>query len=195
MSVLFSTEAIAILGLGIGIYSYALYLIGVFKGTTKPHIFSWVTWGFLTGIAWTAQLHEHAGPGAWVTGGTAFICLVIALLSFCYGEKTITRGDWFTFIAAILAIPLWYLTQSPLWSVILITVIDALAFYPTFRKSWSKPQEEVVTAYALNALKFGISLMAIENFNFITTFYSFSLVMMNSAFVVMVVTRRKVIYA
>ena len=33
---------------------------------------------------------------------------------------------------------MWFFTKTPLFSVILITIIDALGFIPTFRKSYIK---------------------------------------------------------
>jgi len=48
-------------------------------------------------------------------------------------------ADWYFFLAALAAIPLWLLTRTPLYSVVVVTVIDALAYVPTFRKSWHRP--------------------------------------------------------
>lgn len=186
-------EIIALISIAIGVWSYAHYGIAIYQGKTRPHVFSWFVWGLLTGIAWAAQFHEKAGPGAWVTGSTALVCFAIAFVSLRVGEKNITRSDWWTFCAALAAIPLWYFTNNPLWAVLLITAIDALAFYPTFRKSWLKPGEEAILAYGLSALKFGFSLLALENFTFTTSFYPASLVVMNGVFVVMVLIKRKAI--
>ena len=126
------------------------YLLQTIKGTNKPHIFTWIIWTLLTFIAAAVQYVGNAGPGAWVTGVTGLICVVITIFTFKNGEKHITRSDWVMFIAGLITIPLWLLTNSPLWSIILITTIDCSAFYPTFRKSWHKPHEENTFMYGFN---------------------------------------------
>jgi len=86
--------------------------------------------------------------------------------------------------------PLWILTNNPLWSVIIITVIDALAFFPTFRKSWKEPTTEPAITYALSSLKFLIAIFALEAITATTLLYPFSLVIMNAAFVIMLMYRK-----
>ena len=188
-------EILAFAAVAIGLYATGIYIVSIIKGETKPHLFSWFIWGLLTAIAWAAQIHQNAGAGAWVTLTAALMCFVITVLCFRYGEKTITRSDWITFIAALCAIPLWFLTKDPLWSVILVTVIDMLGFYPTFRKSWLKPGEETLWTYGLSVVKFGLGMMALETFNVTTALYPFSLVVTNAAFVIFVIARRKIVYA
>jgi len=171
--------------------AYAGYFRGMFRGTVKPHVFSWFVWGVLTAIGYAAQVADGGGAGTWVTGISAVACFIIAGFALRHGEKAITRSDWITFIGAMAAIPLWIATDSPLYSVLLITLIDAIAFWPTFRKAWSKPQEESVFTFAVSALKFGLGVIALGNISMITAFYPLSLVVMNTVFVVVTVLRRR----
>lgn len=182
-----------ILGAGavvLGLAGYVPYFIGIFKGRTKPHVFSWFIWGLLTAIAFAIQLTEKAGPGAWITGVTAVVCFVITALALQRGERTITPSDKITFIAALASIPLWLATKNPFYSVLLITVIDALGFYPTFRKTWHKPWEEALVAHFMSGLKWVLAIAALDQVNFNTAFYPLSLVFMNNAFVFMALWRR-----
>ncbi len=184
-------EILTILAIIIGIISYIPYFVGIFKKTVKPHPFTWFIWATLTGIAFFAQLSDGGGVGSWVTGFTALVSFSFVLLSIKYGFKGITKSDWFTFIAGIISIPVWILTNNPLWSVVIITVIDALAFFPTFRKTWKEPSTEPAITYLLSSLKFFIALFALETITLTTFLYPFSLVLMNTAFVFMLVYRRK----
>lgn len=177
----------------IGLLTYIPYFKSIYERKTKPHVFSWFIWGVLGAIAYFAQLSDGAGPGAWVNGITALVCFTIAGIALRYGEKNITRSDWLTFIGALSAIPVWYVTQNALYAILLITVIDALGFYPTFRKSWMKPGEENALTYGLSAGKYALSLLAIENYTMTTVFYSASLVAMNGLFVAMILWRRKIL--
>lgn len=190
-----SHDIYAFASIAIGFYGASLYIVDILKGRTKPHIFSWFIWGSLTIIAAAGQYTKGAGIGALPTLVAALACFTITVLSLRYGEKTITRSDKVTFAAALCAIPLWYITADPLWSVLLVTAIDLTGFYPTFRKSWFKPQEETVKVFGLSILNFGLLLFAIETLNLTTVIYPLSLVITNAAFVTFVLMRRRMILA
>lgn len=184
-------EILATIGILITIIGYTSYITSIFRNNTKPHPFSWIIWATLTAIACVAQISDGAGPGAWITGATAIISFGIVILAYLKrSQQIITKSDWITFIAAVSTIPLWLITNTPLYSVILITIIDGLGFYPTFRKSWSKPYDELPFHYITAGLKFVLSLIALENFTIITALYPFSLVVMNWVFLMMIYWRR-----
>lgn len=171
--------------------AYIPYFKNIFSGKTKPHAFSWLVWGTITAIAFFGQIAGHAGPGAWVTGVTGTFCFTIFLFSFRKGEKNITLLDWFSLTGAGIALALWFITKTPLLSVILVTLIDALGFIPTFRKSFNKPKEETLITFALSGTKFGLSLFALDNISLVTALYPASLVISNWIFVIMLIIRRK----
>ena len=185
-------EIIAIIGVILTVIGYSAYIYSIFKGETRPHPFSWFIWGILTAIGFFAQIDDHAGPGASITGVSAVITFFIAAMGYYKrADITITRTDWILFIATMMAIPLWLITETPLYSVMLITVIDSIAFYPTFYKSWYKPNQELVFEYILAALKYGLSIMALNHYSITTSLYPLSLVLMNVLFIGMVYYRRR----
>lgn len=189
-------ELLGLIATLIAFAGYAPYVWGMYKGRVKPHAFSWTIWGLLTFIGFFAQVTGNAGPGAWVTLVSAVITSGIAFIAFFKFDRSyITRSDWITFIAALAAIPLWLITENPLYSVIWITIIDAIGFYPTFRKGWHKPYEELLLQFFLAGLKFAISLFALTSFTTITVLYPASLVIMNWLFIAMVLVRRKNYFA
>src|SRR3989338_9631999 len=93
---------LGIIAIILGFVGYMPYFREMFLGKTRPHVFSWFVWGLLTGIAFFAQIAKGGGAGAWVTGFSAIICFCIAVLAFFYGEKQITKSDWFSFAGALL---------------------------------------------------------------------------------------------
>ncbi len=175
----------------IGIIGYIPYFADIFKKTTKPHFFSWFLWALLTGIAFAAQIADGAGVGAWVTGVTTILTLAIALLALKYGEKNVTRLDWACLAAGLLGILFWVLTDNPMWAVIIVTIVDLIAFIPTFRKGYEKPHEETITEYVTATIKFVIAIIALESYSITTWLYPASLVVTNAAFAIMAVIRRK----
>jgi len=175
----------------IALISYVPYFRDIFQGKTKPHAYSWLVWSILTGTAFFGQVIYKAGAGAWVTGITSLACFIIFLFALKKGEKNITYSDKLSLFGAFIALILWYLTSSPLTSIILIIIIDIFGFYPTFRKSYHKPNEETMLTFFLNGLKFLIAIIALQNYSVITYLYPASLVVSNWIFVGLLIIRRK----
>lgn len=175
------------------VVSYFFYFRDIWSGRTKPHAFTWLIWTSLTAVGFAAQVSDHGGPGAWVTGFTAAVALVIFVVSLFIGDRDIARSDWACLAGAVLAAGCWAATDDPLTAVVLVTVIDALGFVPTFRKSFHHPYGETLVTYQLSALKFVLALVALERFTAVTALYPASLVAMNAVFSLMLVVRRRMV--
>lgn len=48
-------ELFAIAAVLVGLLSQAVYIVSIFKGITKPHLFTWLVWGTLGAIGFAAQ--------------------------------------------------------------------------------------------------------------------------------------------
>jgi hypothetical protein len=183
--------ALGLASVFICLVGYGPYLWGMYKGRVKPHAFSWFVWGLLTAIAFAAQVADHAAEGSWVTGITAAMCLAVAAWAWLrWRLSQITTIDWYCFGVALAAMPLWLLAGTPLYSVILITVIDLLAYVPTFRKSWHRPYDEALFTYVTNTLKFVMAVVALPRQTIVSSLYPASIIVTNCAFVTMVLFRR-----
>jgi hypothetical protein len=184
-------EVLGISAVAVALIGYGPYVRDVLRNKTKPHAMSWLLWGLLAGIAFLGQVAGHAGPGAWVTGFTAAFSLVIFALSLVKGTRDIVLADWLSLGGAAIALGLWRLTNEPLLSVILSTVINALAFFPTLRKSFRRPREETIALYMLSGPKYVLALVSLESFSLLTTLFPLSLVLMNWLFVVVLLVQRR----
>ena len=184
-------EIIGAIAFLISVTGSLIYIRSIFKGETHPHIYTWLVWGIITSIAFFAQLHENAGPGAWTIGITAFFCMFTAGLALKYDEKNITKSDTIALIASLSAIAPWILTNDPLWSVILASLIDIIAFFPTIRKSWNKPYGENLPSYHIANLKMGLSLIALTNFSLTTMLYPLAVILVNLLLILICLWRRR----
>lgn len=184
-------STLGIIAVIIGFLGYVPYFQTIFSGRTKPHAFTWFVWGSLTAIATAGQIAGGGGAGAWVTGFTAFISYTIFLLALVRGVKYFPISDWLCLAGCIIAAALWLITSDPLIAVILITIIDAVSFIPTIRKSYSNPYSEPAFTYSLSSLKFLIGIIALEQFSPVTVLYPASLVLANGGFVAMLVVQRR----
>lgn len=182
---------LGIIAIVIGFLAYLPYILDVVRGTTKPHIFSWIVWGLLETIAFFAQIKGGGGAGTWVTGFSAVMVLLVMVMAFRSSDKEIKTLDVICFIGAIVGIVLWRLTGNPLTAVILVSLADALGFVPTFRKSYRRPYEETLTEYGLSSLKWIVGIFALQSLTLTTALYPASLIFTNTLFVIMSVIRRK----
>ncbi len=146
-------------------------------------MFSWLIWGLSCGIGWEVQLAEGGGWGSCAMIMNAVYCLGIAVWSLRVGTKDIKKIDGIILMVTLSAIPLWLLTKNPLWSVLIVIMIDGLGYGPTIRKSWNKPYEEAALSWALSCVFFILSIMALEKYKLTTYLYPATFAVVNAAFV------------
>jgi uncharacterized protein with PQ loop repeat len=175
----------------VGLSGFIPYLIDIMRGKTKPHAFSWFIWSLAPSVVFFAQTSRGGGAGAWIAAAQAVACLTVFVSALFRGEKEIVPLDMACMVVALFGVGLWAVMNNPLYAVVLITIVDAVGFVPTFRKSRKKPSEETLIMYALNALGFAISLFALQAISLTTVLYPASLVLTNFTFVIMVTTRRR----
>jgi hypothetical protein len=184
-------ETLASIGLVVTLVSMLPYCYSIFYRGIKPHAFSWIIWALLTGIGYAAMTTAGAGPGAWVTGLSSLLCLLIGVLAIYKGERNITKSDWMAFGAAILIMPCWYFARDPLVAILLVSLIDVIGYYPTFRKSYHKPHEELLFTHLIGSLKYIFALLALGSWSLTTWLYPVSIIAANMALVFMLMIRRK----
>lgn len=179
------------IAIGMTIWAHIPYLLQTFKGVNRPHIFTWIIWSLLGFIAFAAQLSGGGGIGAWVTGVTGLLCILITVAAFRSGEKHITRSDWVMFLTGLSSIPVWMVTSDPLLAVIIVTAVDVSAVYPTFRKSWLKPWEENSFMYGFNIPRHICSIASLQILSPVTVIYPAALLLMNIVMYGMLKLRRR----
>jgi hypothetical protein len=181
---------LSIIGTVIAIASYVPYIRGIRSGKIKPHPYSWLIWAVLGFIAGFGQLAGGGGIGALIVLVTALINLAIVAVSYKSARENITKGDTISLVFALLAIPLWLITKGPLLSIVLISIIDAVGFWPTIRKAYHKPWDEGLPTFLLSGIKHVISVFAQERLNTVTVLYPASLALLTFTFLGMLVVRR-----
>ncbi|HCC84871.1 MAG TPA: hypothetical protein DEP87_04275 [Candidatus Pacebacteria bacterium] len=175
----------------LAVISYLPYLRDIWRGKTKPHVFSWLVWSILTVIGMLSQIVGEAGPAIWVSAITTLLCLTVLILAIKQGETKILPTDWLSLVGALVALGLWFVVKVPVWSLSLALLTDLLGFFPTFVKTWYKPNQETLSTYALNGLKHTLTLFALDRVSFLTAGYPVYLIIVNIGFVIFLIWRRK----
>ena len=183
-------EIFGLLAIVAGVIRYSTYYFSIVRGQSRPHLFTWLTWGLITTLAWWGQVVSGAGAGAWATCLIAIASFGVCLLALKYGEREITRSDWVSFVLALLAIPIWLMTKDPLWAMVWLTAIDATAYWPTYRKTWRKPQTEALFSYGFTVVRQVFSLLALETVSVTTAVYPAAIMILDLGFIGMVLLRR-----
>jgi len=184
-------EIIGAITVAVAICTYTPYLYETIKGKLKPHPFTWIIWTTLAVIGYSAQISDNAGPGSWMNGATITICIFIVFVSIKNGFDNIKQFDLMIFGMGVLAIILWMITNNALWSVIIVSFANTIAYIPTFRKSYNKPQEEAIYLYGINFFRHGASIFALSNLSVITALFPISLTLCNGTMALYLLWRRK----
>lgn len=176
------------------LYAFYPYVLGILRGAVRPHVFSWVIWGATTVIVFVAALRSGGGLGAWVMGLSGTLTLIVAALAWLKrADVTITRLDWLFLLGAASSLPLWYFTASPLYAVLVLTVVDLLGFGPTLQKAWSRPWSESPAFYAMFVLRNVLVLAALQQYSLVTALFPASIAAACAALVVLIALRRRVV--
>lgn len=165
-------EILSAIAVALTFTGFIPYIRAILPNQTRPHVFSWVIWGSTTFIAFLAQLSGGGGIGAWPIGISGLITIYIAALAYTRrADNSITRHDWWFFIAGMSSLPLWYFTAEPLWAVVVLTSVDVIGFGPTLRKAYSLPFEENRTFFAIFATRNLVAIAALETYSLTTVLF------------------------
>ena len=167
------------------------YFRGILRGTVRPHVFSWLIWAFGTVVVFVAQLSDGAGIGAWPIGISGLITLCVAILAYLKkGDTTIVGMDWVFLLLAMSALPLWFLTETALSAVLILTFVDLLGFGPSVRKAYDAPYDENALFFGLGALRNGFVIAALENYSWTTVLFPAAVGLACLLFVGLLIYRR-----
>ncbi len=167
-----SKQLLSVIAVALTVFAYYPYIRSIGRNEIRPHVFSWVIWGVTTVIVFFAALQADGGAGAWVIGISGVIAIFIAFLALQKkGDIHITKTDWLFFLAAISSLPIWYFTSDPVWSVVILTLVDVLGFGPTIRKAYDQPYSEPTNFYALFAVRNVIVMFALESYSVTTVLF------------------------
>jgi hypothetical protein len=180
--------------IAITIIAFAPYIRAILIGKVQPHVFSWIIWGTTTFVVFLAQLQDSGGVGAWAIGVSGVMTIFIAFLAYWKrSDLTITRIDWLFFALAMTALPIWGITDNPMWAVIVLTFVDLLGFAPTVRKSYAQPYSESLLFFTLFLLRNLLVLIALENYSLTTVLFPAVIGVACLFLIAMIVYRRRII--
>lgn len=137
----------------VSIGAYALYIISVFQGKTKP---SRSTWWILTLVGLLILLSSYsigARESMWIQVCYVVGPLIIAFqsLKYGYGGKLLPL-DKVCLAGATICILIWIIFNSPFVVFLGSIIVDFIGLIPTIKKSYTDPDEEDPTAWSIETI-------------------------------------------
>lgn len=186
------TIILTILAIIFAIIGNSKYFFDTLKGTTKPHPYTWLIWSIVSGVTFFGQYLKGAGIAAIPTLTAEIFTIIIFLFSLKYGFKKINKKDHYFLAAALLALLSWFITSDPTIAVIIVVIIDVIAFLPTIRKSLNlHSKNETAMLYVMNVLRHLITLYLLASFNIATALHSIAMIICNSLMIIFIVNNKK----
>ena len=121
-----------------------------------------------------------------------FVCLVIFFKSLSNGIRDIKKFDIFSLILALISVVLWLIVKQPLYSILLIIVVDFFSFLPTVIKSWNKPHQETMITWIMNCVRQIFIIFSLDKINLITIIYPMYALIVVILFCILLMVRKKV---
>ena len=187
-------EAAAVLGTIAAIAGNVPYLLDVLRNRAQPHPYTWLAWTIVSAITFFGQLMKGGGIGAIPTAAAEIFTAVIFVVSLQYGFARVEKRDNYYLAAALAGIVPWIITRDPTISVVIAVAIDLVAFTPTLRKTWYRPDTETPLLYGMNVTRHLLTLYALGAYNVATTLHSFAMIVTNVLMTGMILMRRNRAY-
>jgi hypothetical protein len=166
------------------------YIVKIFKKEVKPHPYTWLVWTIVSCVTFFGALAKGGGLGTIPILASEIFTLIIFLFSLQYGFKEIRKVDSIFLAICLLGLIPWWYTKDPTISVVVVVIIDLIAFIPTIRKTWRKPNTETPILYSSNVLRHILILFTLATINIATSFHSFAMIIVNTLMVLTILKKR-----
>ncbi len=171
------------------------YAYRVIKGLIRPHPFTWLVWTILTAIMAIVQFNEGAGGGSWLLINTTFFNIIITIFAFKNGMIYADKKDYIVLGFCLACIPLYFYFNLPLYTALVITIIDSISFIPTIRKAFKDPNGDSANFQFLMVVAYSCSLLAMDTYSITTCIFPIAMVIMHGitcAFLTFLAQKNKV---
>jgi hypothetical protein len=184
-------DALAVIASLIAVAGNVPYLRDTYTRRINPHPYTWLVWTIVSGITLFGQIVKGAGAGALPTAVAELFTVSIFILSLRHGFKNIRTIDHYFLAIALLGLIPWLVTNDPTVSVIIAVSIDLVAFMPTIRKTWLRPQTETPVLFSANVLRHILTLLSLSSYNIATTLHSISMIITNTIMTLIILFKKR----
>lgn len=178
----------------LNLLGHIFYIKKIIKGQTKPNLVSWVIWMVAPFLGVFFQIKAGAGLSMlpiFIAGFGSLMTIVAAIL-VKNGFWKINTFDIIYGLFSVTALVLYVLIHNLGISIFFAILSDALAFIPTYVKTWKFPETEYHSTYSIPILTNLIGLLIIKEWSF--TIYSFGIYFVIANTIMILILYRKKIF-
>jgi len=169
------------------------YIRDIFLKKTQPHVYSWLIWVITQGTAVAGLWYGNGGWGTIIMFISVTFVFLVFLLSLKYGTHNITKGDTILLVASLLAVVVWWQLNSPLLAVAMVSIIDFVGYFPSYRKTFAEPWTETPFSWAAFSVANIFGMLALNEYNLLTLTYLITITIANIIILIICLLRRKII--
>lgn len=164
------------------------YLNDIRLKRIKPHVLSWLGWGFITAIGAFAMLAEGSTWAVALVFANTVMCTLIALAAIITRTGVWSTGiqDFVFFGVGLLGIILWQTLDLPILALICAILADLSFGVPTIIKTFRDPSTETPFAWVMSVVGEIFGLLALSNLSFHEVAYPIYLFIYDSSVVLII---------
>lgn len=141
------------------------YIYTILTWRTIPNFTGWFIISLSMSFLFVSSWASGATHSIWLIGVLACLHLIEAVLSLYYWVFRITRFERSLIFLACVSLGLWYVTDSPIYTILLNTSIDSMGMISIAYKLFRFPETEDSLAWGVSALMYGIDMLAVTHWN------------------------------
>lgn len=148
------------------------YIRDIRRGSVRPNLVTWFLWSLAPLIALGAQLKAGVGAEVALAAAVGICPFIVFIVGLRQGVFRPQPFDWWCGALSLLALFLWQVTGSGVVGVALSILADTFGAAPTLRKSFTDPESESPTFFALFAISALITLATITQWTIINAAFA-----------------------
>jgi hypothetical protein len=172
---------------------HIMYGLKTMKGEIKPNLATWIPWILAPLLG--AYFEIKAGGGISVLpifmAGFAGLAVFIAGLITKNAFWKLRKLDYVCLMLSVCSLIFYIATRNLSVSIIFAILSDALAFIPTFKKTWTNPESEFHMVYSIPVLANIVALFVIKDWSFAIYSFGIYLIIFNAAELI-IIYRKKI---
>jgi hypothetical protein len=169
------------------------YLRDIHFKKVRPHLLSWLGWGFVTALGACAMLASGSTWTVAILFSNTLLCLLIVLYSVMRRVGVWSTGwyDFAFFGIGLLGLILWQVLDLPIVALICSIVADFAFGLPTIIKTYKEPESETPYVWLFAVISAVFSIAAIEKFVFTDAAFPIYLLFFDSTVLLFVVIGKR----
>ncbi len=156
-------EILGLASVSIVMANHIYYLILTCLKRIRPHAFTLLVY-FIVTISVSVGMYLEGDTGAALRMGIpAPMYILMLIMTLRRGVEYIRRIDAVMLSFSLLAMPLWWLTDSPRAAILFLALIEGFGIIPGFRKAYHLPHEDSVVSPIVSATAMLLALAAVRD--------------------------------